>query len=894
VPRDAERERRDGPDRAAWRRFGPYLSERQWGTVREDTSAGGDAWNSFPHDHARSRAYRWGEDGIAGFSDDHGRLCLALALHNGADPILKERMFGLTNPEGNHGEDVKEYWFHLDATPTASYAKLLYKYPQRAFPYADLIAENARRGRTDFEYELLDTGIFDDDRYFDVLVEYAKDGPDDILMRIAVTNHGPDPAPLAVLPQLWFRNTWSWDREPGERPVLRADPEEPGAVAVHDLALGDWVLRADAGAARLLFTENDTNAQRLYGQPNPTPYVKDAFDAFVVHGDAAAVNPAQTGTKAGALHTLTVAPGATETIRVRLTAAALGPRSVAPAAFDAIVAAREHESDAFYDGLAAPDPDPEHERVMRQALAGMLWSQQYFGYDVISWLRARGESPWGADADRNGHWFHMRADDVISMPDTWEYPWFAAWDLAFQAVALALVDLELAKEQVELLLRDDYQHGNGQIPAYEWNFSDVNPPVQAWATYFIWQTELRMTGRSDLDFLKRVFHRLVANFTWWVNRKDPDDRNVYQGGFLGLDNIGVFDRSAPLPTGGTLEQADGTAWMAVYAQLMAQIALELAREDAAYLGMAWKFVEHFLWIAAAMDGSAEGHGRLWDEEDGFFYDVIRRPDGSEQPLRVRSLVGLLPLCASVVFEPDVFGGLSGVSERIADFTERFGADVPFLREPHEPGVGGRRLLSLLDEDKLRKVLTVMLDEEEFLSDYGIRSLSRRHRDHPYEFDLDGQVLSVAYLPAESDTGMFGGNSNWRGPIWFPMNVMLLRGLTNLHRYYGDSFTIECPTGSGVEMTLAQVGVEISNRLISIFTPDPVDGHRPVFGGSERFQTDPAWKDHLLFFEYFHGDDGAGLGASHQTGWTGLVAVMTWLVGRLDERSQLPVGLKADL
>jgi hypothetical protein len=887
VTKDAERERRDGPDRAAWRRFGPYLSERQWGTVREDTSEGGDAWNSFPHDHARSRAYRWGEDGIAGLSDDHGHVCLSLALWNGADPILKERMFGLTNPEGNHGEDVKEYWFYVDATPTASYLKVLYKYPQAAFPYEELIERNAARGREDFEYELLDTGVFAQDRYFDVVVEYAKDGPDDILMLVTATNRGPDAAPLDVLPQLWFRNSWSWGIDGGERPHLAADPAEPGAVAVHHREVGDFVLRTDADAAQLLFTENDTNTERLYGQPNPTPYVKDAFDAYLVQSDAAAVNLARRGTKVGAHHPLTIEAGATETVRIRFSAAALGPRPL-DAAFDAVVEARRAESESFYAGITPPGGDPEHALVMRQALAGMLWSQQYFGYDVITWLRARGESPWTGQADRNGHWFHMRADDVISMPDTWEYPWFAAWDLAFQAVALALVDLELAKEQIELLLRDDYQHGNGQIPAYEWNFSDVNPPVQAWAAYFVYQTEYSLTGRHDPEFLERVFHRLVANFTWWVNRKDPDDRNVYQGGFLGLDNIGVFDRSAPLPGGGTLEQADGTAWMAVYAQLMAQIAQELARGKPAYLGMAWKYVEHFLWIAAAMDGAGEGHGRLWNEEDGFFYDVIRRPDGSEQPLKVRSLVGLLPLCASIVFEPEVFDELPGVADRIAQFAERFGDDIPFLREPHEPGVNGRHLLSLLDEDKLRRILAVMLDEEEFLSDFGIRSLSRRHLKQPYEFHLDGETFSVNYLPAESDTGMFGGNSNWRGPIWFPMNVMLLRGLVVLHRYYGDSFTIECPTGSGNVMTLAQVAAEISRRLISIFTPDE-HGRRPVYGGSETFQTDPAWKDQLLFFEYFHGDDGAGLGASHQTGWTGLVAMMAWLYGSLDEHAESSPG-----
>ncbi|MCW3008380.1 MAG: hypothetical protein JWP17_3006 [Solirubrobacterales bacterium] len=892
MDRDPERQRRDGEQRAAWRRFGPYLSERQWGTVREDTSEDGDAWSSFPHDHARSRAYRWGEDGIAGLGDDHGHVCLSLALWNGNDPILKERMFGLTNPEGNHGEDVKEYWFYLDATPTASYLKVLYKYPQAAFPYAELIARNAARGRDDFEYELLDTGVFDEERYFDVVVEYAKDGPDDVLMLVSATNHGPDPAPLHLLPQLWFRNSWGWGNADGERPSVRAGSGEAGAVDVHHRDVGDFVLRAEADAAQLLFTENDTNTERLYGRPNPTPYVKDAFDAYVVRGDADAVNPARTGTKVAAHHVLTIAPGATETIRIRLSAAELGPRPL-DERFDAVVQLRRDEAQTFYEGIARPGGDVEHARVLRQSLAGMLWSQQYFGYDVITWLRARGESPWTGDADRNGHWFHMRADDVISMPDTWEYPWFAAWDLAFQSVALALVDLALAKEQIELLLRDDYQHGNGQIPAYEWNFSDVNPPVQAWAAYFVYQTEQRMTGRRDTEFLERVFHRLVANFTWWVNRKDPDDRNVYQGGFLGLDNIGVFDRSAPLPGGGTLEQADGTAWMAVYAQLMAQIAQELARDNRAYLGMAWKYVEHFLWIAAAMDGAGDGHGRLWSEEDGFFYDVIRRPDGSEQPLKVRSLVGLLPLCASIVFEPEVFDGLPGVADRIAQFAQRFGEDIPFLRQPHEPGVNGRHLLSLLDEDKLRRILAVMLDEDEFLSDFGIRSLSRRHLEHPYEFHVDGQTFSVGYLPAESDTGMFGGNSNWRGPIWFPMNVMLLRGLVVLHRYYGEAFTIECPTGSGTRMTLAQVAAEISRRMISIFTPGE-DGRRPVYGGTERFQEDPAWKDLLLFFEYFHGDDGAGLGASHQTGWTGLVATMTWMYGSLDEHAEMPVGLSADL
>jgi hypothetical protein len=875
-------------NRASWKAWGPYLSERQWGTVREDYSQGGDAWGYFSHDQARSRAYRWGEDGLAGICDERQRLCLALALWNGADPILKERMFGLTNGEGNHGEDVKEYWFYLDSTPTHSYLKCEYKYPQRAFPYEDLVSANARRGKQEMEYELLDTGIFDEDRYFDVIVEYAKRAHDDIVMLVTAHNRGPDAATLHVLPTLWFRNTWSWGGDV-PKPTLTAVDGIPGIAAVRAAhpELGEWLLRADA-SAQLLFCENETNTQRLFGAPNASRYVKDAINDFVVGGAGAAVNPGRTGTKVAAHHVLEVGAGDSASIRVRLTAldasgtAASARSRPLGTGFDRVLNARREEADLFYATVIPPTLRPDAAMVMRQALAGLLWGKQYYEYDVHRWLREHGVNPWDPNAPagsvRNVPWFHMIAGDVISMPDKWEYPWFAAWDLAFHCAPLSLVDVDFAKEQVELLLGTRYLHPNGQIPAYEWNFSDVNPPVTPWAALYVYEREAEIRGDGDREFLARVFDRLLTNFTWWVNRKDPDDRNLFQGGFLGLDNIGIFDRSAPLPGGGTLEQADGTAWMALYCQWMLQIAVELASHDPVYADMALKFITHFQWIAIALD-PPDGHTALWDEEDGFYYDVMRMPDGATIRLKVRSLVGLLPLCAATVFDADVVDRNPAFMEKVAEFVGHFSDAVPTLAHLPGPSPEGRRILSLVDERRLRRILARMLDEEEFLGAHGIRAISRRHLEAPCVFEWAGERYEVRYLPAESDTGMFGGNSNWRGPVWFPMNLVILRGLIQLHRYYGDRLEVECPAGSGREMNLLEVATEIGTRLATTFTEDE-DGRRPVFGGIDKFQADPHWHDLLLFHEYFHGDNGAGIGASHQTGWTGTVALLFLLAGAL--------------
>jgi hypothetical protein len=868
--------------KAAWKAWGPYLSERQWGTVREDYSSDGEAWSYFTHDQARSRAYRWGEDGIAGICDERQRLCLALALWNGNDPILKERMFGLSNSEGNHGEDVKEYWFYLDSTPTHSYLKCQYKYPQRAFPYYDLVATNGRRGKQDMEYELLDTGIFDEDRYFDVVVEYAKAAPDDILMLVTAYNRGPEQATLHVLPTLWFRNTWSWGAEEPKASLAAVDghAELSTARASHP-ELGDWLFCAD-DSAQLLFCENETNKQRLFGAPNAAPFVKDGIHDFVVNGVAGAVNPDGTGTKLAAHHLLELGPGESASIRLRLTAT---PESRAPgqtlaAEFDQVMNARRGEADRFYASVIPSALTPDQAMVMRQALAGMLWSKQYYEYDVHRWLHEHGVNPWDPKAPastvRNVPWFHMVAADIISMPDKWEYPWFAAWDLAFHCAPLSLVDVDFAKEQVELLLRTRYMHPNGQVPAYEWNFSDVNPPVTAWAALFVYEREAEIRGEGDIEFLKLVFDRLLANFTWWINRKDPDGRNLFQGGFLGLDNIGVFDRSAPLPGGGTLEQADGTAWMALYSQWMLQIAVELAKHDRAYVDMAIKFTSHFLWIAVAMN-PPDGDTELWDEQDGMYYDVMRMPDGQAIQLKVRSLVGLLPMCAATVFDGELIERYPWLLDGVQLFIERFSDTLSHLAQAAEADPEGKRLLALVDEDRLRQMLAVMLDESEFLGAHGIRAVSRRHLEHPYRFDWGGQDYEVHYLPAESDTGMFGGNSNWRGPVWFPMNLVILRGLVQLHRYYGDRLTVECPAGSGCQLNLLEVAAEISRRLVTTFTDDG-NGRRPVFGGIEKFQADPNWHDLVLFHEYFHGDNGAGIGASHQTGWTGTVALLFLLAG----------------
>ncbi|WP_328497736.1 glucosidase [Streptomyces sp. NBC_00414] len=870
-----------GDDGGRWRLWGPYLSERQWGTVREDYSDGGDAWSYFPHDHARSRAYRWGEDGLGGICDEKQRLCLALALWNGRDPILKERAFGLTNSEGNHGEDVKDHYFYLDSTPSHSYMKYLYKYPQAEFPYNDLVAVNRERGREDYEYELLDTGVFDESRYFDVTVEYAKAASDDVLARITVANRGPDEATVHVLPTLWFRNTWSWQDDhgavkprmsavdsPGGTPTIRAEHPELGSYDC-------WF----AAQVPLLFTENETNTERLFGSPNSSPYVKDGIGRRVIGGESEAVNPAREGTKAAAHHTLTIPAGGSETLRLRI--APTDSRPSVTDGFDAVFEERITEADAFYRKLTPEGADEDRARVQRQALAGMLWSKQYYCFDLETWLAEHGLDPWSMPRPgvRNREWFHMVSDDIVSMPDKWEYPWFAAWDLAFHTVAFATVDVRFAKEQLELLLKDTFLHPNGQIPAYEWNFADVNPPVHAWAAYFVYLMEERTTGRADREFLERAFQKLLTNFTWWVNRKDPDDRNVFEGGFLGLDNIGVFDRSAPLPTGGRLEQADGTAWMALYCQAMLQIAVELVEHNQAYEELVLKFFEHYLWIAASMDRVGELGDELWDEEDGFYYDVLRLPDGQAVRLKVRSMVGLLPLCAATVFRPAQLARVSGIGDRLRRFADRHPSLSVTLTSVQAGTAGGPRLLSVVDEKKLLRVLSHLLSENEFLSPYGIRSLSRHHAEHPYRFWVDGEEYRVGYLPAESDTGMFGGNSNWRGPVWFPMNALVVRALLNLYGFYGDDLTVECPTGSGVRMTLFEVAQEISERLTRLFLRG-ADGRRPVYGGQRIFQDDPHWRDLISFYEYFHGDNGAGVGASHQTGWTGLVATLMTVFGTL--------------
>ena len=870
-PDDAERRRlaEAHDDGVPWRRWGPYLSERQWGTVREDYSDDGDAWAYFSHDQARSRAYHWGEDGIAGYSDEHQILCFALALWNGRDPILKERMFGLTNKEGNHGEDVKEYYFYLDATPTNSYLRLLYKYPQAAYPYDDLVSTNRGRSRTDLEYELLDTGVFDADRYFDVVVEYAKANPTDTAVRITVTNRGPEPARIHLLPTLWFRNTWSWGGEE-PRPEMRGSRVEgTETIDASHAGLGEYRLTCH-GAAALLFTENETNTERLAGAPNRTPYVKDGIGAYLVNGRRGAVNRKRVGTKAAAHYELTVAPGASEAIRLWLGEPGSRP-SPSSGDIDALVDLRRREADDFYATVIPASLGADEANVMRQALAGMLWSKQTYIYDVYRWIGERGMDHFTAalTEGRNHHWQHMFNADVISMPDKWEYPWFAAWDLAFHVIALTLVDEDFAKGQIEMILRSEYLHPNGQVPAYEWNFGDVNPPVHAWATIFTYRLEQAARGEGDLEWLERVFHKLLLNFTWWVNRKDQSGNNLFEGGFLGLDNIGVFDRSAPLPTGGYLEQADGTAWMALFCQNMLEIAAELAMHRPAYKPLAEKFVEHFLLISTSMMHGG-GDAGMWDEEDGFFYDVLRTPDGASERLKVRSMVGLLPLCAVTSFDGELLRRYPDLGERIRRLLLSRPELRAFIHDPMLAGEGGRRLASILDETKLRRVLAIMLDESEFLSAHGIRSLSRYHLDHPYVFRVGDDEFRVTYLPAESDSGMFGGNSNWRGPIWMPVNALIIRALLQYYAFYGDAFTVECPTGSGRQMTLYEVAHEIERRLASIFLRD-AEGHRPVYGGMSTFQDDPAWRDNILFHEYFHGDDGAGLGASHQTGWTGVIA-----------------------
>jgi hypothetical protein len=885
-----------------WKRWGPYLAERQWGTVREDYSPHGTAWEYFPHDHARSRAYRWGEDGIGGISDRHQRVCFALAFWNGRDPILKERLFGLTGNEGNHGEDVKEYYFYLDSTPTHSYMKYLYKYPQAAYPYAQLVEENRKRKRRDPEYELLDTGVFNDNRYFDVFMEYAKAAPEDILIKITAWNRGPEEVQLDLLPTMWFRNIWSFGGKHGHPKLWRTKDHSVGdrpaasVVAAQESRYGTRWLLAE-GAPEMLFTENETNFQRVFNFPNATPYVKDSFHDFLVHGARGAVNPAQTGTKCAAHYRARIAPGASVTLRLRLTnndphtdglqapaqTGALNvnadPARHAQTAnpfgeeFEKTFDLRREEADQFYSHRFPQERSGDARNVLRQALAGMLWSKQCYHYDVRTWLEGDpGQPPPPPERKkgRNHDWTHLYNADVLSLPDKWEYPWFAAWDLAFHTIALALVDPDFAKEQLILLLREWYMHPNGQLPAYEWAFGDVNPPVHAWAAWRVYKIEKRIRGRADRSFLERVFHKLLLNFTWWVNRKDPDGMNVFQGGFLGLDNIGVFDRSQPLPTGGHLEQSDGTSWMGMYCLNMLAIALELARENPAYEDVASKFFEHFVHIAHAINvHGAEGLA-LWDEEDGFYYDAIHLPNGEQHYLKVRSMVGLIPLFAVETLEPETIARLPGFQRRMQWFLDNMPDFASHVDSSQMSPNGPRRLLSLVDRKQLVRILGYMVDKEEFFSPHGIRALSKFHAAHPYILAVNGSEYRVDYEPAESQSGTFGGNSNWRGPVWFPTNFLMIESLQKFHHYYGDGFKVECPSGSGQQMSLWDVSAEISRSLEHIFLRDG-NGRRPLYGSLEKFQKDPWWRDLILFYEYFHGDTGAGLGASHQTGWTGLVA-----------------------
>jgi hypothetical protein len=856
-----------------WKRWGPYLSERAWGTVREDYSATGEAWDYFPHDHARSRAYRWNEDGIAGISDRHQNLCFAIALWNGKDPILKERLFGLTGTEANHGEDVKEYYFYLDNTPTHSYMKYLYKYPQEAYPYEELIQANRSRSRTEPEYELADTGIFANNKYFDVFVEYAKADVEDICIRVTVANRGARPAELSLIPTLWFRNTWSW-QSGAERPSLWAGA---GGIKAKSRELGNYEWSFE-GNPELLFTENESNFARLYGGVNPTPYVKDAFHRYIIQNDAAAVNPDHTGTKAGLHYRLSIPAQSEVVVRMRLRSASPDSRQSNSfgAPCDALFDARIREADAFYRAISPPSLDDESRLITRQAFAGLLWSKQFYHFVVKDWLEgdpAYPPPPQARKAGRNSAWTHLYNADVISMPDKWEYPWYAAWDLAFHCVAFAHIDPAFAKEQLLLMLREWYMHPNGQIPAYEWAFGDVNPPVHAWAALQVYRIEQRKNGdRGDRDFLERIFHKLILNFTWWVNRKDLEGQNVFQGGFLGLDNIGCFDRSSMLPTGGHIEQSDGTSWMAMYSLDLLAIAAELAATDPTYEDVASKFWEHFVYIARAMNHLDNDGLSLWDDEEGFFFDDLHTPQGERIPMRVRSMVGLIPLYAAQTLEPDLLESMPAFKRRL----DWFIAHRPDLTENmacmRRKGSGERRLLSITTRDQLQRILKIMLDEEEFLSDYGIRALSRRHLDRPYTMTVEGREHSVHYEPGESSTGLFGGNSNWRGPIWMPVNYLLVQALRRLHEYYGSDLAVECPTGSGQRLNLEETANEISRRLINTFRRDSA-GRRPVLGSNRYFQMDPHWRDLLPFHEYFHGDSGRGVGGSHQTGWTALVACM---------------------
>ena len=862
-------------DHKPWRTWGPYLSERQWGTVREDDSPDGNAWESFSHDQARSRAYQWGEDGLAGISDDRQLLCFALALWNGKDPIIKERLFGLTNSEGNHGEDVKEYYYYLDSTPTHSYMRYLYKYPLNAYPYDDLVATNKARSRFEPEYELIDTGIFEKNEYCDVEVEYAKTSPEDLLIQITVHNRSNQTAKLAILPTLWFRNTW--DQVSSPKPLIKTEPSQSGQARLHATHpdLGDFVLHCN-GADELVFTDNETNTEVIFQQPNQSPYTKCGINRYVVHGETAAVNSSQQGTKASAIYNLLIDANSSSTIRLRLTKSTLTSQDYsAYQDFDQNLDRRKQDCADYYARVMPAGFSAEQKLVFRQAMAGMLWSKQFYNYDITPWLQQRGIDPLGFNNGhgfRNQQWHHMNNCDVISMPYKWEYPWYAAWDLAFHTSTFAYIDPSFAKRQLSLMLSSHYLHPNGQIPAYEWNFGDVNPPVHAWATFLVYLTDASLHGQADHQWLKESFHKLLVNFTWWLNRKDANGNNVFQGGFLGLDNIGIFDRTESPEMGGRLEQADGTAWMALFAQSMVQISVELARKDDTYREFPVKFMRHFLSIAHAMVNRNASES-MWDEEDGFFYDVLRRSDGRSTRLKVRSMVGLIPLCAVHLFEQDVLETFPELGDLLPRLREKFPDHHSSFHDVRLRGYGNRHLMSALDEANLRRVLAIMLDPDEFLGDYGIRSISKRHESVPYRFVHNQQEFVVKYLPAESDSGLFGGNSNWRGPVWMPVNVMIIRSLIVYFCYYGPDFKIEFPTGSGKLANLYEVAENLAHRLVSIFTRN-ADGLRPVFGSQQTFQGDPYWKDNLLFYEYFHGDNGAGIGASHQTGWSGLVVNLT--------------------
>ncbi len=859
---------KESSDRTAhWKRWGPYLSERAWASVREDYSANGDVWNYFPHDHARSRAYRWSEDGIGGICDRHQHICFAIALWNGKDPILKERLFGVTGPEGNHGEDVKEQYYFLDSTPTHSYMKFLYKYPQREFPYLQLVEENGRRSKLDPEFDLMDTGIFDDNRYFDVFVEYAKQDPEDICIRISVANRGPDRVTVHLLPHIWFRNRWSW-ADPTQKALLQRSGD--GLIQLDDPYYGRRWLACENNP-QLLFTDNETNEQRLFGSRNHNLYVKDAFHRYLIGREEKAVNPASRGTKACAVYPLTLDPGATTVIKLRL-------NDRVPAIddeFELTFQERIQEAEEFFWSITPSELSEDGRNVMRQALAGLLWSKQYYHYVVRDWLIGDPLLPPPPPErlnGRNSDWGHLYNADVISMPDTWEYPWYAAWDLCFHTIPIAIMDADFAKEQIVLMLREWYMHPNGQVPAYEWCFNDVNPPVFAWAAWRVYKIEKKRTGVGDLKFLERVFHKLLLNFTWWVNRKDSQGRNIFEGGFLGLDNIGIFDRSKPLPGGGYIEQADGTGWMAMYTLNLLAIAMELAATDNTYEDVASKFWEHFLYIAQAINHIGSDEIGLWDPYDSFFYDLVHLTDGRQVPVKVRSMVGLIPLFAVETLEREVLEKLPGFKRRMDWFLEHRQDLIENVASMRAPGVSGRRLLSVVGKEQLQNILKIVFKEDEFLSPYGLRALSKVYQEHPYKLDMDGASYTINYEPAESETGMFGGNSNWRGPVWFPVNYLFIESLQRFDYYYGPSFRIEFPTGSGNWCTLGHCAAELSRRMTRLFLRGP-DGHRPAHGGQDRYATDEHWRDLVLFYEYFHGDTGAGLGASHQTGWTGLVAKM---------------------